>query len=111
MATNTGGGTTASMGNTPQAKDDFYTAGEDQILYFDVMANDLGGNAKALWSIDNTSDDGYLDLVAQDVAAVIEYSELGASISLTADGKIKYDTNALDALRAGQTVVDQFTYA
>ena len=83
MPTNTGGGTTVSMGNTPQAKDDFYTAKEDQVLYFDVMANDLGGNAKSLWSIDNTSDDGYLDLIAQDPVAVIEYSELGASISIT----------------------------
>src|SRR5215212_9866753 len=111
MATNTGGGTTASLDNTPQAKDDFYAALEDQILYFDVMANDLGGNAKALWSIDDTSDDGSADLVAKDVVGVCEFSELGARIWLTADGKIAYDTNAIDSLALGQVAYDQFTYA
>ncbi len=111
MPTNTGGGTTTSLDNTPQAKDDFYTANEDEVLYFSVMANDLGGNAKVLWSIDNTSDDGSGDLVAKDVAAVCEYSELGAKISLTSDGLIKYDTTLLDSLAAGETVTDQFTYA
>jgi VCBS repeat-containing protein len=111
MATNTDGGTTASLSNTPQAKDDFYTANEDEVLYFNVMSNDLGGNAKMLWSIDNTSDDGSADLVTKDVAGVCEYSELGAKISLTSDGRIKYDTTMLDSLAAGQTVIDQFTYA
>ena len=111
MATNTGGGTTTSLNNTPQAVDDFYTANEDEVLYFSVMANDLGGNAKTLWSIDNTSDDGSGDLVAKDVAGVCEYSELGAKISLTSDGRIRYDTTLLDSLAAGQTVIDQFTYA
>ena len=111
MPTNTSGGTTTSLDNTPQAVDDFYTAGEDQVLYFAVMANDLGGNAKVLWSIDNSSDDGSTDLVSRDVAGVCEYSELGAKISLTSDGRIKYDTTLLDSLAAGQTVTDQFTYA
>ena len=111
MPTNTSGGTTTSLNNTVQAKDDLFTALEDQILYFDVMANDLGGNAKVLWSIDETSDDGSGDLVAKDFAGVCEYSERGAKISLTADGKIKYDTTALDSLAAGETVTDQFTYA
>ena len=60
-------GTTASLSNTPQAKDDYCIADEGQIRYFDVMSNDLGGNAKVLWSIDNTSDDGATDLVAKDV--------------------------------------------
>ena len=111
MATNTGGGTTASLNNTPQAKDDFYVVAEDKIVIFDVMANDLGGNAKVLWSIDDTAADGSADLITQDVAGVAEYSELGAKITLTADGKISYDTNALDSLAAGQTATDHFTYA
>ena len=111
MPTNTGGGTTTSLDNTPQARDDFYIAAEDQVLYFSVMANDLGGNAKVLWSIDNSSDDGSTDLVPKDVAGVSEYSELGAKISLTSDGRIRYDTTLLDGLAAGQTVTDQFTYA
>ena len=114
MATNTDGGTTASLSNTPQAKDDYCIADEGQIRYFDVMSNDLGGNAKVLWSIDNTSDDGATDLVAKDVAGVCEYSELGAKISLTSDGKIRYDSgpsSALNSLPAGVKAYDQFTYA
>ena len=111
MATSTGGGTTASLNNTPQAKDDFYVVAEDKIVIFDVMGNDLGGNAKVLWSIDDTAADGSADLITQDVAGVAEYSELGAKITLTADGKISYDTNALDGLAAGQTATDHFTYA
>ena len=102
MPINTGGGTTTSFNNTPQAKDDFYIVCEDRIVIFDVMANDLGGNAKVLWSIDNTASDGSADLIAKDVAGVSEYSELGAKITLTADGKISYDTNALDGLAAGK---------
>ena len=45
------------------------------------------------------------------MAGISEYSELGARIWITSDGKIAYDTNALDSLPAGVTVVDQFTYA
>ena len=55
-----GGGSTVSFGSTPQAKDDLLTAAstgltEDSssVAYLDVMANDLGGNAKVLWSLDN----------------------------------------------------------
>ncbi len=111
MPTNTGGGTTVSLNNTPQAVDDFFTASEDLVYILDVMANDLGGKAKVLWSIDNTSDDGSTDLVPKDVAGVPEFSELGARIWLTVDGKIAYDSSTLDSLAAGQTAVDQFTYA
>ena len=63
MATQTtGGGSTTSFTNTPQAKDDVYSLTEDQLLAsetlynglthtisLDVMANDLGGNAKTLF--------------------------------------------------------------
>jgi hypothetical protein len=61
MATQTtGGGSTTSFTNTPQAKDDNYafmrTAPAECLLYndttkiitLDVMSNDLGGNAKTL---------------------------------------------------------------
>src|SRR5436190_1785857 len=114
MSTNTNGGTLASLDNTPQAKDDFYSMLEDQWRVLDVMAKDRGGNAKPLWSIDTTSDDGVQDLVAKDVVGVVDNSEMCAAISLTADGKILYDTRgsaAITALAAGQTAVDQFTYA
>ena len=59
MATQTtGGGSTTSFSNTPQAKDDTYGWSEDQLLTsglyssgtkiitLDVVSNDLGGNAK-----------------------------------------------------------------
>ena len=98
MSTNTDGGTLASLGNTPQAKDDYYTMSEDQWRVLDVLANDLGGNAKTLWSIDTTSDDGVADLVAKDVVGCVDNSELGAAISLTSDGKILYDTRSSAAI-------------
>ena len=115
MATNTSGGTTSSFNNTPQAKDDYYSATEDGIYSFDVMLNDLGGAAKVLWSIDDTSmkddsGDGTYDLLKQDAAGCAEFSDLGASIWIE-NGMIKYDTRALDWLSAGQTVTDKFTYA
>ena len=57
---NTKGGTTVSFVNTPQAKDDAYpsastglTEDSSVVVLLDVMANDLGGNAKSLWSVDN----------------------------------------------------------
>ena len=68
---------TVSFGNTPQAKDDYLLAGltEDStgIVCLDVMANDLGGNAKTLWSLDNGISGGVgndlsrpVDLLTQD---------------------------------------------
>src|SRR3954462_15060959 len=86
MATQTtGGGSTTSFTNTPQAKDDTYSYLEDLLradttLYnvatntitLDVMANDLGGNATTLFSVEDgdgnalTSD---FELLAKDVNA------------------------------------------
>ena len=46
--------------NTPQAKDDEFAFTEDNltIVYLTVTANDdLGGNAKGLWSVDNGVND------------------------------------------------------
>src|SRR4051812_46244388 len=50
------GGTTASFSNTPQAKDDTWTYSEDSanILILKVLANDLGGAAKSLYSLDDS---------------------------------------------------------
>jgi VCBS repeat-containing protein len=120
MPTNTSGGTTTSFNNTPQAVDDFGIACEDSIFAFDVMANDLGGNAKILWSIDDADPDGTtvlggtgdntIDLLAKDAALCPEFSTLGARIWIE-NGQIKYDTNGMDSLAAGQTVCDTFTYA
>ena len=70
MATNTSGGTTTSLNNTPQAQGDTFTEVEDfsSPTYFNVMANDLGGNAKVLWSVDDGSSS--TDLIASDIGTV-----------------------------------------
>ena len=121
MATNTSGGPTTSFMNTPQAVDDYYgNVLEDYIYTFDVMANDLGGNANILWSIDDStldgttgttsSGDGTYDLLSKDAACVPELSDLGARIWIDS-GKIRYDARVFNYLGAGETVTDHFTYA
>src|SRR5258707_12037493 len=116
MATITNG-TTVSFSNTPQAGDDTFTSlitglTEDTAstkIYLDVMANDLGGNAKTLWSLDDgTSAVSYTnvkggtsptDLLIQDTARAeatsTDYSALGAHIWITADGKVGYDAGTI----------------
>ncbi|MDA9494801.1 beta strand repeat-containing protein, partial [Bradyrhizobium sp. CCBAU 11361] len=140
MATQTtGGGSTTSFTNTPQAKDDIFTSGltaagvsisltEDNLqpVFFDVMGNDLGGNAKTLFSIDNGINNsgamsGYsaADLLTQDTARAeatsSDTSLNGAKIWITADGKVGYDASALSAqiaaLSAGDFFTDSFIYA
>ena len=132
-----GGGSTVSFGSTPQAKDDLLTAAstgltEDSsgVAYLDVMANDLGGNAKVLWSLDNgVNNTGAMggniagDLLTQDTGRVeavsTDTSLNGARIWITSDGKVGYDTASLStAFRAqlqglndGQSLSDTFTYA
>ena len=93
------------------------------------MANDLGGNAKVLWSLDDgtsasTATKVYapVDLLTQDAkveAMSADYSAKGAHIWITSDGKVGYDTStfsaamkaSLQALDVGQTLTDSFTYA
>src|SRR5438093_900151 len=140
MATQTtGGGSTTSFSNTPQAKDDILTSAltaagvsisltEDtlQPVVFDVMANDLGGNAKTLFSVDNGINNsgainGYsaADLLTQDTARAEatsgDTSLNGAKIWITADGKVGYDASGLiaqiSALSAGEFFTDSFIYA
>lgn len=122
MATSTSGGTTTSFTNTPQATDDSYIVNEDWgVTYFDVMSDDLGGNAKTLWSIDDTTtdgttgtsgtSDGSIDLLTRDIAGVCNKSDLGARIWITADGRIGYDSSIFAYLAAGETATDHFTYA
>ena len=57
MATAITKGTVVSFGNTPQAGDDVFSGviNEDTsgTVILDVMLNDLGGNAKSLYSLDN----------------------------------------------------------
>lgn len=128
------GTNSTSYTNTPQAGDDTYTSAatgltEDSlfITYLAVMANDLGGAAKTLYSLDNgTSSTGALsptDLLTQDMvrteALTTDRSAQGAKIWITADGKVGYDAATLPAafqeqlqhLSAGQFLTDTFTYA
>ncbi len=94
------------------------------------MSNDLGGNAKTLWSLDNadslsTATKVYApaDLLTQDTARAeatsTDTSLNGARIWITPDGKVGYDaatfTTAfkaqLQALATGEILTDSFTYA
>ncbi|WP_421666795.1 VCBS domain-containing protein [Pseudomonas chlororaphis] len=100
------------------------------VVYLDVMSNDLGGNAKTLWSLDNatslsTATKVYApaDLLVQDTsraeATSSDTSFNGAKIWITSDGKVGYDAATLStafkaqlqALAAGASLTDSFTYA
>ncbi len=134
---NTGGGTETSFTKTPQAKDDAlgstsstplnYTS---TVYQFDVMANDLGGNAKSLWSVDDGINQsgamsGYEagDLLTQDAPGVTgvaaNRSKFGAALSITSNGRVAYDVSTIDAaiaasltaLSLGSTMTDSFIYA
>ncbi|MBW8828514.1 MAG: VCBS domain-containing protein, partial [Burkholderiales bacterium] len=126
-----------SFTNTPQAGDDNYSWTEDlllassiitnNVITLNVMSNDLGGNAKALFSLDdgngNTLSPDF-DLLTGDVGAdgvsAWEKTALGNWVRIV-NGKIEFKlddgshdstrTGSIDALAAGQPVNDQFVYA
>src|SRR5690349_3842516 len=83
------------------------------------MANDLGGNAKTLYSIDDgTTSSGTIaptDLLIKDsIGGNSDVSAKGARISITADGKVSYDLSTVaefQKLAAGETAEDSFIYA
>jgi len=120
---------TTSFSNTPQAKDDEYYLGDASTtgtFYLNVLANDLGGKAKALWSIDdgesasaNTANKKYapVDLLTGDGLNQWEYTENGAKIAMMADGTIAFNTNTaafqayLASAAAGEEITESFTYA
>jgi VCBS repeat-containing protein len=124
MATQTtGGGSTTSFTNTPQAKDDSYYFTEDQLLgiwgagqviTLDVMSNDLGGNAKSLFAIDDGNGNPLapdFELLNKDMAGVWENTAQGNQIRLVA-GKVEYKfNNDINGLAAGQTFTDVFVYS
>lgn len=112
-----------SFGNTPQAVDDAFSFTEDalSIVFLDVMANDKGGNAKTLYSLDNGVSGGGSpsDLLVKDSVLSTDTSFYGAKIWITTDGKVGYDFGSLpsafkaqlDALSVGEFIEDRFTYA
>ncbi|HVJ70813.1 MAG TPA: Ig-like domain-containing protein, partial [Sphingomicrobium sp.] len=126
MATNTNGGTTASLSNTPQAQGDTFYKDENLtgIALLDVMSNDLAGKAKILWSLDDSATDlaGATDLITTDVGKIesttADTSANGAKIWIQ-DGKVAYQSDtlsaafkaSLQALAVGETATDTFTYA
>src|SRR5438067_1600275 len=130
---------TNQLTNTPQAGDDYYGWTEDQLLAstllasntnvvrMEVMANDLGGSAKKLWSIDdgngNTSVADY-DLVKSDMQGVWEnaaVNNLGVADQITiSNGAILLDLSKslayfgaadVNGLAAGDHIHDEFVYA
>src|SRR4051812_16665935 len=123
-------GNSISFGNTPQANDDYFNAAatrltEDNLatdVVLDVMANDLGGNAKSLFSLDAgteaTTALKQAALLTQDAsrteALSTDYSANGARIWIGSDGKVHYDASTLSGsfkaqlqqLSSGETLTD-----
>ncbi|WP_256099002.1 beta strand repeat-containing protein [Burkholderia ubonensis] len=131
MAT-TSNGTAVSMSNTPQATNDVFTSAQTGLtdntlttVYLNVMANDLGGAAKTLYSLDSGTEVTVAleqtALLTQDTARAeavsADYSAHGAHIWITSDGKVGYDASHLDASWLSNSfntlgyAQDSFTYA
>jgi hypothetical protein len=122
MATNT-----TSFSNTPQATDDFYSLTDYSIvsntITLNVMADDLGGKAKTLYSVDDgissytsTKIPAPSDLLIKDTPNTFEYfsSLHGAGLGIV-DGKVVIDISHtefqtwLNSFSGTQTLT--FTYA
>src|SRR6266496_3999847 len=105
-----------SFTKTPQAGDDSYNWNEDEaanylvgtnILSLDVMSNDLGGNAKKLFSVDDGNGNPLASdsqLLVKDVGtngvSVWETTDDGNSIRIN-NGKIEFDlSHSLSLLHA-----------
>lgn len=109
---------TVSYVLTPQAKDDSWSFNEEYFntnstVILDVMANDLGGKAKTLYSIDNG--DALKDLLTQDPNLSTEWEPTanGNAIRIN-NGKIEFklaDSFNVNTLSQGESSTDTFTYA
>ncbi len=113
MTTITNQGIITSFTNTAQALNDVFTGftEDSSTVILNVMANDKGGNAKTLWSLDGSGPTG---LLAQDLVGVTNFSKFGATIKITSDGKVSYNASTstyLQSLAAGEFATDTFTYA
>ena len=142
MSTSTpdSGGTATSFTNTPQAKDDNYVYLEDALranaslynaltgtLRLNVMANDLGGNAKSLFSVEDGDGNALtadFELLNKDLTTGgISAWELtfGRNWVRINNGNIEYriadgsdipgQGRDVNSLTAGQVFTDQFVYA
>jgi Ca2+-binding RTX toxin-like protein len=122
---------TTSFSNTPQANGDAYNYTEDQLLSsglltvtaqshsvitLNVMANDLGGNAKTLYSIDDGNASFMTDLLASNINTGWEVTANGNQIRIV-NGKVELDIShslggkTIDGLKAGETITDSFVYS
>ncbi|MBR8222444.1 Ig-like domain-containing protein [Burkholderia ambifaria] len=131
MAT-TSSGTAVSISNTPQATNDVFTSAQTGLtdnslttVYLNVMANDLGGAAKTLYSLDSGTETTVsleqAALLTQDTVRAesvsTDFSAHGAHIWITSDGKVGYDASHLDASWLSNSfntlgyAQDSFTYA
>jgi hypothetical protein len=124
----TAGGTDVSFSNTPQAKDDVFTESNDlyalnYVFKYNVMANDLGGAAKSLYSVDDgvsdftaTKKPAPADLLDSDKDHVFEATAVGAEIQVTDDGQLGVKMtqtflNFLATINEGTYTTVNFTYA
>ena len=132
------GGTTTSFSDTPQAQDDILDYTEESVvkgylctsIILDVMQNDLGGNAKTLFSIDDgsststtTKQPAPIDLASADylTSGISKWEDIGGGIRIRINnGKVEMDLDgylqthglsSLQALGAGVQISDSFTYA
>ncbi|WP_436083149.1 VCBS domain-containing protein, partial [Pararhizobium sp. LjRoot235] len=133
MATQTtGGGSTTSFNNTPQAQGDVYEWTEEQLLAsslynvdthtitLDVTSNDLGGKAKTLWSIDDGGSDFMSELLKSNVTTGWEKTAEGNWIRIY-NGKIEYriddgsnspySARSVNSLTADDHIQDSFYYS
>ncbi|MBS1191150.1 MAG: Type secretory pathway [Rhodocyclaceae bacterium] len=116
-----------SYTNTPQAGDDTFNRTEDwfnsnytasNTILWDVLANDLGGNAKKLYSIDDGEGATALrDLLASDVGKAMvsawESTADGNQIRINS-GKIEFkfaEGFDINSLKEGEAYSDSFNYA
>ena len=106
---------TVSYTKTPQAKADTFALTEsnfenaDSSFLLDVMANDLGGNGKSLYSLDD-GNNVLKDLLVQDTGGW-ESTLLGNKIRIV-NGKVEFQLGQdANALNAHEQVTDTFYYA
>ncbi|MBC2836397.1 beta strand repeat-containing protein [Paragemmobacter straminiformis] len=120
MATNPPSAT--SFSNTPQAANDLFLLNEDtvslaggNILTLDVMANDAGGNAKQLWSLDDTA--LFANLKLADTSGAWETTAGGNQMRIV-NGKVELNLSSalspyggsVQGLGAGEKITDSFYY-
>ncbi|ASY57959.1 cadherin-like domain-containing protein [Sinorhizobium sp. CCBAU 05631] len=133
MATQTtGGGSTTSFNNTPQAQGDTYGWTEEQLLAsgiydaatctiaLNVMSNDLGGKAKTLWSIDDGGSNFMSELLQSNITTGWEKTAEGNWIRIY-NGKIEFridsgsnspeNARSVDSLSGGESIQDSFYYS